>query len=90
MFHLFFSLCRAEGRPTDYVPFETDQENEEINDMFDDSKLGPPFGIVLNGHSLVSGCHKLSSVSVTTRRIKGHTLMYMLIISLTVTYRGMH
>ena len=37
-------------------PFEEEEEegeeSDELMDM-DDSRLGPPFGVVLNGHSLV-------------------------------------
>jgi hypothetical protein len=33
---------------------EEDHENENEDDPMDESKLGPPFGIVINGHSLVS------------------------------------
>ncbi len=33
---------------------EEDHENESEDDPMDESKLGPPFGIVINGHSLVS------------------------------------
>ena len=31
-----------------------EESNESEDDLMDESKLGPPFGIVINGHSLVS------------------------------------
>ena len=31
-----------------------EESNGSDDDMMDESKLGPPFGIVINGHSLVS------------------------------------
>ena len=30
-----------------------EESNESEDDLMDESKLGPPFGIVINGHSLV-------------------------------------
>ena len=31
-----------------------DENNQDDGYIIDESKLGPPFGIVINGHSLVS------------------------------------
>ena len=59
---------REQSGGTSYQELEEDILDEE--GMIDESKLGPPFGIVINGHSLVS--HRLYIHACVHVRVRVH------------------
>ena len=67
-------------------------EDEDSEPMeMDDSRLGPPFGIVLNGHSLVSVCVCVCVCArACVRVVKSMYIIHCTYLSASIVYMYMY